>query len=326
MIDPSLRPKPVAFQAQEDFTHARRTAFLSEIGSYLTRRPNELLSFENVRQQLPIKSQAYRGMQTIPVSKILGSVGRYDDFNRNFFPTQSTTRSRWENVDVAVISNVPLPPIEVYKMGDVYFVKDGNHRVSVAKEKGMVAIDAEVVELETKVPLTPGTDRRELLRLAELARFLEATNLDKLRPGSCIEFSSLGSYDVLIEHISAHRWYMGIEQNRPISWEEAVLDWYDNLYMPLVRIIEEQGVLKEFPGHTPADLYLWIIDHQYYLSQEQGEQVAPAAAVLSYNRSQVNWARKVLGWTNKMLNFMAQPFVITGRKLARARKALSSAR
>src|SRR5207302_7122402 len=143
------------------------------------------------------------------------------------------------------------------KVGNVYFVKDGNHRVSVAKEKGVEYIDAEVIEcpLPVSLPLKEIKDPRDLLRLAEYAHFLEKTKLDKLRPGVRIEFTSLGRYDVLLEHISAHRWYMGIDQNRPVEWEEAVLDWYDNIYLPLVKVIEENNILADFPGRTPGDLY-----------------------------------------------------------------------
>ena len=323
MIDPSARPKPTAFQAQEDFARARRGAFLEAISAQLLGRPNELLSFEQVRTHLPIKGQVYRGIEAIPVSKIIGSVDRYADFNRRFSPTQTHTQARWQNVDKATLNDVILPPIQVYKIGDAYFVADGNHRVSVAKEKGMAFIDAQIIELQTTVPLSHETDQRSLLRLAEYARFLEATNLDRLRPDPCIEFTTLGRYDVLIEHISAHRWYMGAERHRPISWEEAVLDWYDTLYAPLVRIIEEQGILDEFPGRTPADLYLWIMDHGYYLSQEQGTEVGLDAAARSYNRSQVSWARRVLGWTNRLLDHVAHPLVVSAQALARARRATS---
>lgn len=322
MIDPgSSRSKPAGFQAQEDYTRARRRAFMDEISSFLTRRPNELISFQEVRERLPIKSQAYVGVRAIPVDKIIGSVDRYEDFNRRFLPTQTTTRSRWENVDVAAITDIMLPPVDVYQIGDTYFVMDGNHRVSVAKERGMAFIDARIVELHTKLPLSPNMDRREMLRLAEYARFLEQTNLDTLRPGSNITFTTLGRYDVLIEHISAHRWYMGIEKDRPVSWEEAVLDWYDNIYEPLVQIIEDLRILDEFPGRTPADLYLWIMDHRYYLNQGQEEQVGARTAALSYNRSQVAWTRKVLGWTNRLLDRMANPIVVSAQAIARAWRA-----
>ena len=103
---------------------------------------------------------------------------------------------------------------KVIRSGDVYFVKDGNHRVSVARSLGQEFIDAEVIELPITVPLTSDDDARDLLRLAEYARFLEQTKLDKLRPGVNIEFAALGRYDTLLEHISAHRWYMGINQHR----------------------------------------------------------------------------------------------------------------
>jgi len=317
---------PSAFQAQEDFARAHRKAFLDEVGSFLTRRPNELLSFQEVREQVPFKSQSYQGVRAIPVSKIIGSLDRYEDFNRRFLPRQTNTRSRWESVDQAALDEIELPPIEVYQVGDAYFVLDGNHRVSVARERGMMFVDARVVDLQTRVPLTPYTNRQEMLHMAEYARFLDQTNLDTLRPGSNIDFTSLGRYDVLIEHISAHRWYMGIEQNRPIKWEKAVLDWYDCIYLPLVKIIEEQNILDEFPGRTAADLYLWIMDHRYYLSQEEGRPVGAQTAALSYNRSQVAWARRVLGWTNRMLDYVAHPFTVSAQALARAFRARSKER
>src|SRR5690242_16906016 len=124
MIDPRPQPKPAAFQAQEDFARARRSAFLEEIGSFVMRRSNELLSFEEVRERLPIKSQTYLGVRPIPVAKIIGSVDRYEDFNRHFLPTQTNTRSRWENVDRAALMDIELPPIQVYQIGDAYFVLD----------------------------------------------------------------------------------------------------------------------------------------------------------------------------------------------------------
>src|SRR6476620_6419145 len=149
MIDPSRQPKPIAFQAQEDFARARRKVFLESVGAFLTRRPNELLSFQTVREQLPIRSQAYRGVRAIPVDQIIGSVDRYEDFNRHFLPTQTHTQARWENVDRAALAEISLPPIQVYQIGGAYFVADGNHRVSVAKERGLRFVDAVIVELAT---------------------------------------------------------------------------------------------------------------------------------------------------------------------------------
>jgi hypothetical protein len=121
-----------------------------------------------------MQGQFYRGVQQVPVSKIIGSVDRYHDFDRRFLPTQSHTRPRWESVDIAHHTDVQLPPVQLYKVGEAYFVKDGNHRVSVAKEQGADYIDAEVIDCPTTVPL-PVTisGQQELLLLAEYARFLE---------------------------------------------------------------------------------------------------------------------------------------------------------
>ena len=279
--------------ARNDFERARRKAFMEEINSFLRRRPNTLMSFEEVQRALPIQGQIYRGIKQVPVAAIMGSVDRYHDFDRNFLPLQTHTRPRWEAIDRATLAQETLPPVELYQVGDIYFVKDGNHRVSVAREQGQELIDAEVIEWPTSVPITSQNDARDLLRLGEYARFLEETRLDRLRPGMHIEFTSLGRYDVLLEHISAHRWYMGVDQRREISWEEAVLDWYDHVYSPLIQVTEETGVLKDFAGRTAADLYLWIMDHRYYLEQEAGHPVGPTTAVMSYDAEYGRWTRRV---------------------------------
>lgn len=308
----------IARVASNDFDRARRKAFRNDLRAALGRRPNWLMAFEEVRRVIPIKGQAYKGMQEVPVTAIVGSVDRYHDFDRAFLPTQTRTRPRWESVDRAALTDVALPPVQLYKVGEVYFVKDGNHRVSVAKEKGAGYIDAEVIELVTTVPITPETDPRDLIRMGEYAYFLEKTNLDKLRPGIDIRFTSLGRYDVLLEHISAHRWYMGIEQNRPIEWQEAVLDWYDHIYMPVIKAIEENHVLDEFPGHTAADLYLWIMDHRWYLREETGRDIGPQTGAISYTENYGPWTRRVLRYMRRLQLAATRPFVVTAQRLARA--------
>ncbi len=153
----------IAFMARADFVRARRKAFITDIISLFRGRPNWLLSFEEVLRALPVKGQQYRGLQQVPLSQIVGSVDRYHDFNRKFLPTQDHTRSRWESVDRAVLSDIALPPVQLYKVGDAYFVKDGNHRVSVAREKGAEFIDAEVIEVHITLPFSPDTDPRQLI-------------------------------------------------------------------------------------------------------------------------------------------------------------------
>jgi hypothetical protein len=260
-------------KARADFGTARRKAFWNEIMSFLSGRPNRLLSWDEVRDKLGIRGQVYRGMQAVPVDKIIGSVGRYRDFDRVFLPTQDRTADRWRSIARAHYDDVGLPPVKLYKIGDAYFVLDGNHRVSVARERGVEFVDAEVIEAGTRVPVTADLDAGDLEIKGEYTRFLERTRLDELRPDQRIEFTIGGGYDRLLEHIAVHRYFMGLERQRFILEDEAVCDWYDNLYLPLVRIIREKDVLADFPGRTEADLYLWIMDHQHYLRERFGPGV-----------------------------------------------------
>lgn len=321
-MDPgNYNSQHVARTAEADFERARRKALLNNLAARFSRRPNWLLSFEEVQRLLGAEGQQYHGYQEVPVSAIVGSVDRYHDFNRGFLPIQDHTRPRWESVDRATLADVSLPPVQLYKVGDVYFVKDGNHRVSVAKEKGAEYVDAEVIERPISVPLSPDTDPRDLLRLGEYARFLEQTKLDMLRDGVWIEFTTLGRYDTLLEHISAHRWYMGIDQNRPVKWEEAVLDWYDNVYMPIVRVIEESNVLQDFPGRTPADLYLWVMDYIWHVREQSGDAVEPHQAILVYDARHISWTRKVVRSLRRLRQAATAPFVVSAQHVARALKA-----
>ena len=121
----------------------------------LKRRSNELLSFDAVRSSLPVYGQSYRGVQEVPVDKIVGTTSnRYADFDRAFLPSQARTKARWKNIDELRLRDVNLPPVQVYQVGEVYFVRDGHHRVSVARQTGQNYIDAEVIEMQTRAPLT----------------------------------------------------------------------------------------------------------------------------------------------------------------------------
>lgn len=263
-------------RAEHDFSQARARAFWNDVAAFLRRRPNELLSFDAVRRALPIYGQSYRGVQATPVEKIVGTTtNRYFDFDRAFLPAQARTKSRWKKIDELRLRDVNLPPIQLYQVGEVYFVRDGHHRVSVARQMGQLYIDAEVIEMQTHTPLTRDIRRlnpQGLEALGEYASFLEKTRLDTLRPDVNIEFSQPGGFGRLLEHIVVHQYFLGLDYRRDVSWAEAVTDWYDYVYMPVVSIIRERNVLAEFSGRTEADLYLWIADHHWTLNQQEIQQ------------------------------------------------------
>lgn len=240
-----------------------------------SQRPDEtLLSFDQVQELLRDRFEIDRGTQSIPIKNIVGSVGRYRDFDRAFLPLSGANQDRWKQLDVALNELRSLPPIDVYKIGDVYFVRDGNHRVSVAKANGLSDIEAHVTEIEARVPLTPDVDVDDLIIKVEYAHFLAQTRLDETRPDQQLVLTEPGRYRILLEHIEVHRYYLGLQWNREPDLAEAAVSWYDTVYLPIIQAIQESAVLKEFPQRTAADLYLWIAYHRERLRERYG--VMPA--------------------------------------------------
>jgi len=273
-------PNPFSAQAESDFARARLKAFWHEITAMISRQPNELVSFDEVRRSLKTFGENYRGIQTVPVEKIVGSATlRYHDFDGAFLPTQNETKSRWRRVDEAFYEDVNLPPVQLYKIGEAYFVRDGHHRISVARERGQMFIDAEVIEVKTRVPVTPDLLASDLEIVGEYAEFIDKSRIDKLRPDQNIRFSEPGGYARLIEHIAVHRYYLGEGQHEKIPWDTAVASWYDTVYLPVIASIRAHNILHEFPHRTEADLYLWITDHHYYLHQQNENVDLEDAAV-----------------------------------------------
>ena len=142
-------------QVDRDFTHARRRALLRRIKARLRKdlACNQLLSFDEVKGSLGAFSKVYLGMRVVPVEKIVGSVNRYRDFDRTFLPTKASLETRWKHIDRAYHRAEELPPVSLYKIGEKYFVVDGNHRVSVASYQGTEMIDAEVIEIRYRMPI-----------------------------------------------------------------------------------------------------------------------------------------------------------------------------
>ena len=284
-------------QAQLEAEALSRRVLIQGLLRRLRGQPNQLLPYSAVLELRP-KSEAYKGLQTIEVDKIIGLVDRYGDFDAGFMPKEPFALERWTKLRQAQLKGIEFPPIHVYKVGDTYFVKDGNHRTALAKVQGQQFIDAYVIELEVPVELSPSDTVKDVILKGEYAAFLERTRLPQLRPNhEPILFSRPGRYDVLLEHIHTHQYFMGLEQKRSIGWEEAVTDWYDHLYLPTVLEIRENGVMKSFPGRSEADLYLWVSDHRYFLSQVIGHDVGPEEATLSaQQQAQKGPLRRLVEW------------------------------
>jgi hypothetical protein len=260
------------------FNAALLQRFLTDAGAVMRGQRPTLLSFDEVRSAARMEGQAYRGLREIPVAQIRGTVGRVGDFDASFLPARPHLRQRWARLDAAMRRGEAIPPIEVYELGGAYFVKDGHHRVSVARQLGQVSIAARVIEVRTRVPLDGEIDAEQLLRAREYADFLERTRLDRVRPQAAVECSRLGQYDRILEHILGHRYFLGLEQGREVPMPEAAASWYDRVYLPVIQLIREYAILDVFQGRTEADLFLWITARWLELSQT-GRSTGPAEAI-----------------------------------------------
>ncbi|MDW8098516.1 MAG: hypothetical protein RML36_03405 [Anaerolineae bacterium] len=294
--------------------------------SILSRQPLDLLPFEEVRTRLRLRNKFYRGLQEVPLDRIVGSLGRYRDFTRTFLPLHDGIQERWARVDELTHSGIGFPPVELYKVGEIYFVKDGNHRISVALAHRASTIQAHVWEYQTRVSLAPDTNVNDLVIKQEYLDFLTHTQLDLLRPAQRIECTIPGAYRELEEHIEVHRYFLGLERKAEVPYQEAVLSWYDNIYWPAVQAIRRHKVLDAFPGRTEADLYLWVMQHLYFLREAYGPTVDVESAALDLAerypqapmRRVVRTFYRYLPWLIKLKTLIAKRHQNADRMMQRA--------
>lgn len=265
--------------ALRDFQRARKSAVLRQLLARLRGKSTDLLDYETICQQLgPTNRTIAHGLKEIPLAKIVGSVGRYRDFTREFLPTQQANATRWATIKAAVTDMTGLPPIEVYQIGDAYFVLDGNHRVSVARKLGSKTISAHVTEVKTRVPLSAADDPDEVICKARYANFLAQTNLDQNVPDADLLMTVAGHYQTLFEQINLHhQLLLSASQSEPntgalspskIDFEAAALSWYESVYLPVVKIIRHLGVMRRFPRRSETDIYVLLSNRREQLEQD----------------------------------------------------------
>ena len=261
--------------AHDRYRRSLNRAQVVDLLSLVTGADTNLYNYHEVTNRLKARQQVEMGTEMVPLDSIVGSVGRYRDFTRTFLPRAAVNEERWSRVDAAMNSLEGVPPIDLFKIGEVYFVRDGNHRISVAHANGLKDIEARVTVVETDVDLTVDDfkARDQWIIKAERKEFLEQTDLDSLRPGHGIEFTEPGRYPMLLRHIHVHWYLRNLDIKRAggdawLDWADAVESWYDTVYLPIVEAIRKVDVMADFPERTEADLYLWIAHHREELSLE----------------------------------------------------------
>lgn len=266
-----------------EFDDARRAALMTDLVRFLRNQPVDLLPFDAVRERLRLRHIVDRGTRDVPLDRIVGSLGREREFNRVFLPRDESLRDRWEEVHEIAEGPVGFGSVELYRVGEAYFVLDGHHRISVARSLGATDIEAHVREFVTDTSVQPDDSIEEVILRQGRREFLETTGLEAADDEYVL--TEVDGYERLLDHISVHRYYRGLDLRRDFSWREAVDSWRDTVYRPMIALIRESGVLAQFAGRTETDLYLFAMDHLHYLRERYGD-VGPQRAVHELQRSQ----------------------------------------
>ncbi len=263
-------------QSVDDFSKAKNKALFNEIQHLLSPEEARLISFNDLKEMLHPDNEVYMGMKTVPVANIVGSEGRYNDFDNLFFPKRSHLKNRWESIDRAHIENVILPPVTLYEIGGLYFVRDGNHRVSVARARGIEFIDAEVTSLRTEIRLKPGYTMEYLVKQIinyEKRVFYSETNFGDITDDWSLDFTAPGQYDVIYNHILTHKYYINLNNVEEISLTDAIMSWYNTVYTPVVSTIVRHHIMGKFKRRTVSDLYVWLVKYWDDLKKKFGGDI-----------------------------------------------------
>ncbi len=273
-----------AWYDQFQFSKARRKEAAKRLVRSMTGEEDEdgLLPLDEVQDRLGLFAQHYGGLKPIPVDKIVGSVGRSHEFDEEFLPRTERLKERWEQLERAYPYG-DFPPIEVYQIGDAYFVIDGHHRVGIAKQRGIEFLDAEVTVLTTDEEIDEGTDLGSVIAMQQRRNFLRRSGLGRVRPEADIRFTRPQGYNQLLERVKIHGFHEMQERGEVMTNEEVAADWYDRIYLPRIQLIEEIGVPELFPDVTEADLFLMVHERLHSLFPVRGiatfEDAAKEAAV-----------------------------------------------
>ncbi|MBP5284414.1 MAG: transcriptional regulator [Treponema sp.] len=281
-----------------DFSKARNKALFNELQHFLNPEEATLISFQDIKNLLKPKNETYKGLQIVPVNLIVGSEGRYRDFDNRFFPKSMHLKTRWEHIDMALIKDISLPSISLYELGGVYFVRDGNHRVSVAKARGVEFIDAEVVSLQSEIKLHPGDSLKKMTRQVieyEKRLFYGETGFGDVTDYWLLDFSVPGQYDVIYNHILTPKYYINMSQREEIGMDRAIMSWFETVYLPVIRVIDRNRIMRHFRKRTKSDLYVWLIKYWDELKGKFGESYTlEEAAMRMLRKYHKSFFRKIL--------------------------------
>ncbi|MGH2985637.1 MAG: chromosome partitioning protein ParB [Solirubrobacterales bacterium] len=250
--------------AQTDFSRARRRQALSRLARRLRREPDDvslILPFDEVVEALGRRGERRLGLQTIPLDSIVGTVDRSREFDRRFRPTSRRVRRRWQGIAEAMRRGESMPPIRVYRVGDLHFVEDGHHRVSVARQLGLEVIDAYVTEIQTEVGAGRETLPRHLPLKSHERLFFERVPLPP-EARSRIQLTDEWRYATLAEGVEAWGFRLMQERGELLSREQVARAWFEEEYLPVVEMMREAGLSGR---GTETEAYTRVVSLRYLI-------------------------------------------------------------
>ncbi|EIE97668.1 ParB N-terminal domain-containing protein [Saccharomonospora glauca] len=248
--------------AEYDFLRARRRQVLSRLANWLRREPDDvniMLPFDEVVEALGKENERRIGLRVIRLDSIVGSVDRSRDFDRRFRPTSARVRQRWERLATASRRGEHIPPIDVYRVGDLHFVIDGHHRVSVAYALGLTSIEANVTLVRTKLNPAGIRYRGDLIVKGYRRLFLERVPL-RGEARAAVVVTEPEDYARLGEHVEAWGFRLMQDEGTLLDRVTVARRWYEEEYQPVVQMLRQAELVGD---RTEAEAYLWVAGERY---------------------------------------------------------------
>ena len=261
--------------AQFDFGRARRRRALARLSSRLRREPGDvfvILPFEEVVEALGRVSEHSLGLQSIEVDSIVGTVDRGREFDRAFRPVSGRVRTRWERIAAAQRRGESMPPIDVYRIGEVHFVRDGHHRVSVARALGLDTLDAYVTEVQTRVGAESDIRLGDLPLKSHERLFFERVPLPPQARSKIRVSEPERQYGHLAEGVEAWGFRLMRDRGEMMSRKEVALEWFGEEYEPVVEMLHEADLVGD---QTETEAYMRVAAERWRLlrTHEWNEEV-----------------------------------------------------
>lgn len=250
--------------ARSDFERSRRRANIARLAAWVRGQPgdvNEVLPYDEVVSALGLVTERKLGLQVVPVAQIVGSVDRTRDFDRYFRPRSPALRARWQRLAAAQRRGEAMPPVELKKVGEMYFVVDGHHRVSIAFARGFATIDADVTEVVTRIGSGGIAVRSDLLLKDHRRLFLERVPLEGTERER-IRFTNAWDYSVLAESVEAWGFRLIQEAGEYLSRAVVARRWFDEEFAPVIEMARAAGIMQ---SSTDAEVYLFVACERYRL-------------------------------------------------------------